>query len=225
VQLGKNAVPSSSSGPSSSEALRIPSILRRSWLSPKPRSATPTTSSTKLSLLSRQLTDNELEGRSLNAQMREEMGYREGARPVSGASVVRTGSARSGNTRRTITGGRSVHPCTPSPSRFDIYWQGWSRCIFPFLTNWRGISILLFRVPRRHSGLCLPLRRFLLLLRLALPSQIHTCSVIRQPHHRTLAAVSISTWRKRRLQPLAGTRGRWLRDYQPCMSDERHLAS
>ena len=99
VRVGKNAVPSSSSGTSWPEALGIPSILRRSWLSPKPRSDTPTTVSTKSSLLARQLTDNELEaGRSLNAQMRTEMGYRDGARPVSGASGLSTGSGRSGNT-------------------------------------------------------------------------------------------------------------------------------
>jgi hypothetical protein len=99
VRVGKNAVPSSS-GASWSETIGIPNILRRSWLSPKARSATPTTPSTKSSsLLARQLTDNELEaGRSLNAQLRSEMGYREGARPVSGVSGLSTGSARSGNT-------------------------------------------------------------------------------------------------------------------------------
>ncbi|KAI9453306.1 hypothetical protein BJY52DRAFT_1289594 [Lactarius psammicola] len=96
VRVGRNPVPSSSAGTSWPEAIGIPSILRRSWLSPRTRSATPTTPSSKSSLLARQLTDNELEaGRSLNAQLRAEMGYRDGARPVSGVS---TGSARSGNT-------------------------------------------------------------------------------------------------------------------------------
>ncbi|KAH9168668.1 hypothetical protein EDB89DRAFT_2245077 [Lactarius sanguifluus] len=100
VRVGKNAVPSSSSGTSWPEAIGISSILRRSWLSPRTRSATPTTTpSTKSSLLARQLTDNELEaGRSLNAQLHTEMGYRDGARPVSGVSGLSTGSARSGNT-------------------------------------------------------------------------------------------------------------------------------
>ena len=99
VRLGKDAVTSSSSGQSWPEALGIPSTLRRSWLSPKPRSATPSTPSTKSSLLSRQLTDNELElGRSLNAQMRGEMGYREGPRPISGVSGLSTGLGKSGNT-------------------------------------------------------------------------------------------------------------------------------
>ncbi|KAN0124148.1 hypothetical protein V8E53_015846 [Lactarius tabidus] len=99
VRVDKNAVPSSSSGTSWPDAIGIPSILRRSWLSPKPRSNTPTTLSTKSSLLTRGLTDNELEaGRSLNAQLRTEMGYRDGARPISGASGLSTGSARSGNT-------------------------------------------------------------------------------------------------------------------------------
>lgn len=100
VRVGKNAVPSSSSGTSWPEAIGISSILRRSWLNPKTRSATPTTTpSTKSSLLARQLTDNELEaGRSLNAQLRGEMGFRDDARPVSGVSGLSTGSARSGNT-------------------------------------------------------------------------------------------------------------------------------
>ncbi|KAH9046126.1 hypothetical protein EDB84DRAFT_1467770 [Lactarius hengduanensis] len=76
VRVGKNAVPSSSSG-----------------------THPTTTPSTKSSLLARQLTDNELEaGRSLNAQLHAEMGYRDGARPVSGVSGLSTGSARSGNT-------------------------------------------------------------------------------------------------------------------------------
>jgi hypothetical protein len=116
VRVSKDAVPSSSSGPSWSEALGIPNILRRSWLSPKPRSATPTTPSTKSSLLARQLTDNELElGRSLNAQMRGEMGYREGARPVSGASGLSTGSGRSGNTVFYDAQSRDDATSTPPP--------------------------------------------------------------------------------------------------------------
>ncbi|KAH9063586.1 hypothetical protein EDB87DRAFT_1602476 [Lactarius vividus] len=132
VRVGKNAVPSSS-GTSWPEAIGISSILRRSWLSPKTRSATPTTPSTKSSLLTRQLTDNELEaGRGL---LHTEMGYRDGARPVSGVSGLSTGSARSGNTvfydaqsreempspppvpplpQGTASTGRSA-PATPSP--------------------------------------------------------------------------------------------------------------
>ena len=99
VRVGKNAVPSSSSGASWLQGLGIPKILRRSWLSPKPRSETPTALSTNTLLLARPLTDNELQaGRSLNAQMRTELGYRDGARPVSGVSGLSTGSGRSGNT-------------------------------------------------------------------------------------------------------------------------------
>jgi len=74
----------------SSSGVRIINILRQSWLSAKPRSATRTTSSPFL--VGKQLTDNELEaGRILNSQLRSEMGYRHGARPSSA-------STRSGNT-------------------------------------------------------------------------------------------------------------------------------
>ena len=97
VQVGQSA--QSSPGTTWSESLGIPNILRRSWLNPQRRSATPTTSSPKSSLVGRQLTDSELEaGRSLSAQMRAETGYRDGTRPISGVSVLSTGSARSGNT-------------------------------------------------------------------------------------------------------------------------------
>ncbi|KAI9434361.1 hypothetical protein H4582DRAFT_1979281 [Lactarius indigo] len=118
VRVGKDGVPSSSSGTSWPEAIGIPSILRRSWLSPRTRSATPTptTPSTKSSLLARQLTDNELEaGRSLNAQLRAEMGYRDGARPVSGVSGLSTGSARSGNTVFYDAQSREEVSFTPPP--------------------------------------------------------------------------------------------------------------
>jgi hypothetical protein len=57
------------------------------------------TLSTKSSLLAGGLTDNELEaGQSLNAPLRPEMGYRDGAHSISGVSGMSTGSARSGNT-------------------------------------------------------------------------------------------------------------------------------
>jgi hypothetical protein len=116
VRVDKNAVPSSSSGTSWPDAIGIPSILRRSWLSPKPRSNTPTTLSTKSSLLARGLTDNELEaGRSLNAQLRTEMGYRDGPRPISGASGLSTGSARSGNTLFYDAQSREDVASTPPP--------------------------------------------------------------------------------------------------------------
>ena len=112
VRVDTNAVPSSSSGTSWPEAIGIPSILRRSWLSPR-RSNTPTTLSNKSSLLTRQLTDNELEvGRSLNAQLRTEMGYRDGPRPISGVS---TGSARSGNTMYFDAQSRDDVASTPPP--------------------------------------------------------------------------------------------------------------
>ncbi|KAF8260598.1 hypothetical protein EI94DRAFT_887246 [Lactarius quietus] len=117
VRVGQDAVPSSSSGTSWPEAIGIPNILRRSWLSPKPRSTTPTTPSTKSSqLLTRQLTDNELElGRSINAQLRTEMGYRDDARPLSGVSGLSTGSARSGNTVFYDTQSREDVASTPPP--------------------------------------------------------------------------------------------------------------
>lgn len=111
-----DAVPSSSSGQSWSVAVEISSILRQSWLSPKRRSATRITPSTKSSLLARKLTDKELElRRSLNAQMREEMGYNEGARPVSGASGLSTGSGRSRNTVFYVAQSREDAASTPPP--------------------------------------------------------------------------------------------------------------
>ena len=95
VQVGGRSTPSSPETPWA-EGIGVPSILRRSWLNPRTRSATPTTSSLKSSFLGRQLTDNELEaGRNHSAQMRSEMGYREGARPISSVSAM---STTSGNT-------------------------------------------------------------------------------------------------------------------------------
>jgi hypothetical protein len=70
-------------------------ILLRSWLNPKPRSPTPTASSP--SLVGRQLTELEAR-RCLNTQLYLEMGYRHGARPISGLSALGLASARSGNT-------------------------------------------------------------------------------------------------------------------------------
>jgi hypothetical protein len=97
VQVGSSQ--SSSPGTPWSEAIGVPNILRRSWLNPRRRSGTPTSSSPMSSVVGRQLTDNELEaGRSLNSQLRSEMGYRDGARPVSGVSAFSAASARSGNT-------------------------------------------------------------------------------------------------------------------------------
>jgi hypothetical protein len=82
---------------SSSGIIGIGNVLRRSWLNPKPRSATPTTSSP--SLIARPLTDNELEaGRSLSAQLRSGTGQRPDPRPISGVSALSSASARSGNT-------------------------------------------------------------------------------------------------------------------------------
>jgi len=99
---------------SSSSGIGIGNILRRSWLNPKSRSATPTTSSP--SLVGRQLTDNELEaGRSLNTQLRSEMGYRHGARPISGESALSLASARSGNTVFYDAPSREDLSSTPSP--------------------------------------------------------------------------------------------------------------
>ncbi|KAH9985671.1 hypothetical protein BJV74DRAFT_886229 [Russula compacta] len=95
VQVGGRSTPSSPETPWA-EGIGVPSILRRSWLNPRTRSATSTTSSPKSSFLGRQLTDNELEaGRNHSAQMRSEMGYREGARPISSVSAM---STTSGNT-------------------------------------------------------------------------------------------------------------------------------
>jgi len=94
----------------------IPNILRRSWLNPKTRSTTPTTSSPQSSLVGRQLTDSELEaGRSLNTQLRAEMGYRDGPRPISGLSAFSTGSARSGNTVFYDAQSREDLSATPLP--------------------------------------------------------------------------------------------------------------
>lgn len=99
---------------SSSSGIGIGNILRRSWLNPKPRSATPTTSSP--SLVGRQLTDNELEaGRNLNTQLRSEMGYRHGARPISGVSALSSASARSGNTVFYDAQSREDLSSTPPP--------------------------------------------------------------------------------------------------------------
>ncbi|KAI0246792.1 hypothetical protein BJV78DRAFT_1157633 [Lactifluus subvellereus] len=97
VQVGQSSQPPSESPWHGS--IGIPSILRRSWLSPRTRSATPSTSSPKSSFFGRQLTDNELEvGRGLNLQLRSEMSHRDGARPISGVSALSAVSARSGNT-------------------------------------------------------------------------------------------------------------------------------
>ena len=85
VQIGKSA--RSSPGSGWAEGIGVPSVLRRSWLSPKRRSGA-TTPSQKSSFVGRQLTDNELEaGRVLNVQLRSEPGYREPARPISGVST------------------------------------------------------------------------------------------------------------------------------------------
>ena len=64
VQVGKSA---QSSG--WAEGIGMPSILRRSWLTPTRRAGTPTTPSQKSSFIGRQLTDSELEaGRNLRAE-------------------------------------------------------------------------------------------------------------------------------------------------------------
>jgi hypothetical protein len=98
VQVGRSG--QSSPGSTWAEAIGVPSVLRRSWLNPMRRSGTPTTTSQKSSFIGRQLTDNELEaGRSLNVRRRSELGYRDAARPLSGGSMMSTGSARtSGDT-------------------------------------------------------------------------------------------------------------------------------
>jgi hypothetical protein len=97
VQVGKS--PQSSTGSGWAEGIGVPNVLRRSWLNPRRRSGTPTTPSQKSSFLGRQLTDSELEaGRSLNVQLRSDLGYRDAVRPVSSASMMSSGSARSGNT-------------------------------------------------------------------------------------------------------------------------------
>jgi hypothetical protein len=98
VQVGQSTPSSPRSRSTWAEGLGIPNILRRSWLNPKPRSTTPTTSS-PASLVARQLTDSELEvGRTLNAQLHSETAYRNGGRPISGVSAFSASSARSGNT-------------------------------------------------------------------------------------------------------------------------------
>jgi hypothetical protein len=120
VQVGQSTP--SSPGSTWTEGIGIPNILRRSWLNPKPRSATPTTSS-PVSLVARQLTDTELEaGRTLNASLRSEMGYRNGARPISGVSALSTGSARSGNT--IFYDAQSRDDLSPSPSSAPPIPQG-----------------------------------------------------------------------------------------------------
>jgi hypothetical protein len=120
VQVGQSTP--SSPGSTWTESIGIPNILRRSWLNPKPRSATPTTSS-PASLVARQLTDTELEaGRTLNAELRSEMGYRSDARPISGVSAFSTGSARSGNTL--FYDAQSRDDLSPSPSSAPPIPQG-----------------------------------------------------------------------------------------------------
>jgi hypothetical protein len=88
VQVGPSTQP-----PSGAPWHGMPNFLRRSWLNPRTRSATPTTASPKSSFFGRQFTDNEL-----NPQPRPEMSYRDGPRPISGVSALSAGSARSGNT-------------------------------------------------------------------------------------------------------------------------------
>jgi hypothetical protein len=97
VHVGKSA--QSSPGSAWAEGIGMPSVLRRSWLNPRRRSGTPTTPSQKSSFVGRQLTDGELEaGRNLNVQLRSDLGYRDAVRPLSGVSMMSSGSARSGNT-------------------------------------------------------------------------------------------------------------------------------
>src|SRR5579863_2754486 len=54
-------------------------------------------------------------GRSLNAQLRSEMGYHYGARPISGVSALSSASARSGNTVFYDAQSREDLSPTPSP--------------------------------------------------------------------------------------------------------------
>jgi hypothetical protein len=97
VQVGSSTPSSPGSG--WAEGISVPNVLRRSWLNPKRRSGTPTTPSQKSSFVGRQLTDGELEaGRNLNVQLRSDLGYRDAVRPLSGVSMMSSGSARSGNT-------------------------------------------------------------------------------------------------------------------------------
>ena len=97
VQVGTSV--QSSPGSTWAEGIGVPSILRRSWLNPRRRSGTATTPSQKSSFVGRQLTDSELEaGRVLNVHLRSDLGYRDAVRPISGVSMMSSGSARSGNT-------------------------------------------------------------------------------------------------------------------------------
>ena len=99
----------SSPGTTWAEGIGMPSILRRSWLNPMRRSGTTTTASPKSSFVGRQLTDSELEaGRNL----RSELGYREAVRPVSGLSMMSSGS---GNTVFYDAQSREDLASTPSP--------------------------------------------------------------------------------------------------------------
>ena len=99
----------SSPGTTWAEGIGMPSILRRSWLNPKRRSGTPTTASPKSSFVGRQLTDSELEaGRNL----RSDLGYREAVRPISGLSMMSSGS---GNTVFYDAQSREDVASTPSP--------------------------------------------------------------------------------------------------------------
>ena len=111
VQVGKSTQSSSSWA----EGIGMPGILRRSWLNPK-RSGTPTTPSQKSSFVGRQLTDNELEaGRSL----RSELGYRDAVRPISGVSMMSSGS---GNT--VFYDAQSREDLTPTPPAAPPLLQG-----------------------------------------------------------------------------------------------------
>lgn len=114
VQVGKSA--RSSPGSTWAEGIGVPNVLRRSWLNPKRRSGTPTTPSQKSSFVGRQLTDGELEaGRNLNVQLRSDLGYRDAVRPLSGVSMMSSGSARSGNTVFYDAQSREDLASTPSP--------------------------------------------------------------------------------------------------------------
>ena len=114
VHVGKSA--QSSPGSAWAEGIGVPSVLRGSWLNPKRRSGTATTPSQKSSFVGRQLTDGELEaGRSLNVQLRSDLGYRDVVRPISGVSMMSSGSARSGNTLFYDAQSREDLASTPSP--------------------------------------------------------------------------------------------------------------
>jgi hypothetical protein len=75
----------------------------------------PSTSSPTSSFIGRRLTDNKVEGRSLNSHLRLEMDYRDGARPLSAVSASNTGSARSGNIISYDAPSRENKSSTPSP--------------------------------------------------------------------------------------------------------------